>query len=89
MCLSKSFNSVIKIFVVMCLLTAMILVVVFRNKLAMQAQYLNAYVDLHPYKEGPALLLGLYILCELLFIPAGLVTTGIGYILGQAYKSNS
>ena len=88
MCFSKKFNSVLRVFTVMCILTAIILVVVFRNKLALEAKKLEKYIVEHP-KSGPELLLGIYILCELLFIPAGIVTTGIGYTLSKAYGSTS
>ena len=88
MCLNKKFNQVLRIFTIMCILTAIILAIVFRNQVAREARKLEKYIVEHP-KSGPEVILGIYILCEMLFIPAGIVTTGVGYTLSKAYDSSS
>ena len=86
MCISEKFHNLLKLSLLLLIVSAVILCIVFRTQLASKADDLEDYIVKYP-REGPAVLLGIYVICEFCFIPAGAVTMGVGYLLKKAYNS--
>lgn len=64
------------------------LMIIYHQKMLGWLYLFDSYVRTHP-ENGPALIISLYVILELFFVPGAILSVGCGYTLKRAYNDTN
>ena len=70
----------LKIIIVLSLVTGLILMFVYLEQIKNMIDVFIIWVEKHPF-QGSLLIVGAYVICELIFVPGTIMSIGAGFAL--------
>lgn len=85
-CCCGCLHFICRTIIVLTLLAGLAGMFVYFDQIKDRLNFFIIWVCHHQY-QGPLLIVGVYVICELIFIPSTVVTVGTGFALREGYKS--
>ena len=87
-CLIRFLHCSFKTMIMSAIIAGIVFIIMYHDKLLSWLYFLDNYIHTHP-KKGPLIIVGIYVVLEIFFVPGAILAIATGYTLKRAYEDTN